>query len=712
MSTKNLALLSISLPVLICLSAGAVQYPLESPSIEVNASEINILFPEGVGIDFTVDQEVVKGLQRIRVGETEILAPVSGGAKAPIVSVISAGEIKPVTDLVAYLKQRKEMFGDVNHFPARGELAFQDIPIQGRLQEWKVEGNAVCVSIELATGEADWIVSPAVEEMGGGLYRGISWKLRLRGVRRACEVTVEEPVVFEEGDWRLQQRGNQSSRGCVEETRLSRSTDHYLGERYYIARQQPYFFLAGKNGSKVSYFDGVVRAGVGEKTESGRLVLRSRIPVRDAETVETPSKTWLLRTLDCSSKWDALNEWTWVWDSVVGRLQEMRGTTLTEPIPILFHNQFDTPGLEFGLTEEARAKREVPPVEESWFYKYAEEILPTAEEWGFKVIELRGVLLSGIDHVESEFLEGSMNNSRSVCSPFGLEISPAMGGEKGLSYLCEKAHESGIKVVIWSPCAFQALSSPVLVANPDWLAWKADGQPQNRDYEGLAGMNLRRGFRDFLSQRYRELRESTGFDGVWQDSACSIGAISDFSDAAPYPQIDETIELQRVLQEIGCSVVLKEGCGPFGLSTRSSGLMGIRGREYLRYYFLFSHEGPDKLDPGSYFRALASKGVIEVRSPNEFEALPAETRERMVKTNFAYMKALPLMKRRTLVGEGEKWLGVKWQDENGRERVFFAFEPIEWDVPKEAKVSELMEGGEVFRENGPVQAEPWHVYAW
>ena len=339
------------------------------------------------------------------------------------------------------------------------------------------------------------------------------------------------------------------------------------------------------------------------------------IPVRGGYTTETSDKFWLWRDGDFSSKWDALNEWTYVWDSVVGRYQARMGIAPVEPVPTLFHQEFTLPGLEFGVTRDSRRTMDPPPLEESWLYQFAETILPKAHDWGVKVVELRAVLHSDADHEIARVPSRDRATRVAWCDPWGLEISPALGGERGLAYVCDQAHERDMKVIIWSTPAHQSMSSPVLREHPEWLVWRADGQPEHRGYKGITAMSLRRGYLNYMVEGYRKLREQTGFDGVWGDSACSFGSDPDYIDYYPYPQLEWTAELQRRLQEMGCSVVLKEGCGPFGLSTRSSGLQGIRGREYLRYYYLFSHQGPGKLEPDAYFRALASKGVHRDSGP-------------------------------------------------------------------------------------------------
>ena len=140
--------------------------------------------------------------------------------------------------------------------------------MQGVYTGWREEHGGVWIALQLEQGEAEWHFAPVEQAIGGGTYRGIRWKLRLTGAGRVFRVTVDEPVAFADGDWRFQQRGQPGqTRLREEEFQLSRSEDHAITERNYFARQQPYFFLAGRDGARVSYFDEVVCASVGEEKE-------------------------------------------------------------------------------------------------------------------------------------------------------------------------------------------------------------------------------------------------------------------------------------------------------------------------------------------------------------------------------------------------------------------------------------------------------------
>jgi hypothetical protein len=715
--SAGLIIFQAILPAGLSGSATAGSGSLTQPEVSVEDTHVHICFPghPGIGAVFTAQDHGFVGLSRISVDGQDVLAATPEEMSPPIIRRIVGGGIAPITDIEAYLQERA-VIGDRHTFPKRGEIQTADDPLRGRIDGWRFQGRSVVIDMELPSGRAEWWLTPESIQTDAGSYAGMSWQLRLYDAGRVYEVEVVEPVVLNEGDWRFQQRGLQSGGKYEEEFQLSLTPDpkkpYSLSKRKYGSRQQPYFFLTGSRGTTLSCFDRISCSEVSETQKDDRILLCSAIPVRpDNEgCIATPKKSWLFRHADVSDKWNALNEWTWAWDFVVGGLQAQMGIKPVDPLPALFHQQFDSPGIECGITPALRKAMAPPALEDSWLYRFANEVIPKAAEWGMGMIELRAVLDVDIDHTETECPVGSFA-SNSVCSPWGLRISPNLGGEAGLAYLVRRAHAKGIKVAIWSAPAHQSVCSPVVRAHPDWLMFGADGRAINREYITLVGMDLAAGFRNYLEGAYRRLREQTGLDGVWADSYCAFGADRDMNDAAPYPQLEEAILLQRAMQQMGYSLLMKEDCGPFGLSSRSSGLGGVLGREYLRYYFLYNHGDPSKqLDPDSYFRTLASKGVMDISSIQDFEALPTETRDRIIRTNFAYRGVLPWMKRRLLMGDGNLWQGVAWADATGYRRILFSFEGFDWAVPEGAHGRELITGKRFNATEGTVHAEPWRIY--
>ncbi|NOY79531.1 MAG: hypothetical protein GXP31_00865 [Kiritimatiellaeota bacterium] len=684
-------------------SAPAFTYPRNDTAVAVRDQEIDIRFPEGVGVRLETQEGRVEGIRRITVGQREVLASVLGGARQP--SIIVGGKIEPVRDWAAYLAQRERDCGKSGRFPKHGGLKTEKAPVAGAFAGWHKEGDWVCISVKSERGEAEWLFAPAKARIGDGTYKGVRWKLRLRGIGRAYEVTVEEPVAFSAGDWRLAQVW-----GPFEEFRLDFFCDLRMPERGYFARQQPFFFLAGESGAVLSFFDHVVHAVVSERREADRIVVRSRIPVRGDNVIETPEKVWLFREGDFSSKWDALNEWTAVFDALDERYRAEKGIAPVEPKPtLLWQSGWNS---ESWGRDYYSAARSGLPQKKRWFYRLAGEI-PKLARWGVRVIYVNGALESDADYTKADRLPGSICFG-SVCAPWRLAVSPCMGGTTGLKHLCDTAHRYGVKTVLWSTPAHLSNSSPLLSEHPGWLAWRADGQPEHFGYKDISGISLRRGYFEYAMRQYERIHTATGFDGVWQDSFLTFGILTDFSASRPYPQLDETIEMQRRLQAMGCTEINIEGCGPYGLSSGGCGFgrplffSRITGKEYGFYCYM----ADTSVEPESFFRTLASKGVIGIKSISAFEQLPATARKRIVTFNHAYLQALPFMQRRRLLGKGEKWIGVEWFDRRGRRTVLFAFEPLERKVPADGSVWDVVDGRQVATDNGSLTAEPWHVYLW
>lgn len=660
-------------------------YPSRKPVVRVSDDELAVLFPQKVGVWLAKKDAVVSGIKRIMCGRREIVAALwPEGSQAPVASVITGGRIEPVKDWVAYLKERKG-----RTFAKRGGLEITKASLEGSFEGWRREGEWVVVTAKHESGgKVEWLFAPAKEAIGGGAYTGIKWKLRLTGLGRVYEVVVTEPVVFDSGDWHFTQVW-----GPFQEHQLSLSNQFQLPERGYFARQQPFFFLAGGKGATVSFFGTVVHAMVSEARDLDRIAVRAAIPVKAGQVAETAEKVWLFREGDFSSKWDALNEWTWVFDSLADRYRTEKGIQVVEPTP--------TRGWQVVRFED-----------------FAREI-PKVAQWGVRVVYLSGALESDADKRKADYLLNSRSFG-SVCGPWKLEVSSTRGGEEGLKHLCEVAHKHGVKVVLWSTPAHLSNSSPLLREHPEWLAWRWDGTPETMGYGDITGVRLRSGYFDYAIRQYEKIRGATGFDGLWQDSFLTFGILTDFSEPSPYPQLDETVEMQRRLQAMGCTEIHIEGCcGPFGLSTGGYGMGNpkkfalIKGKEYGLYYYL----ADTAVEPESYFRALASKGIValkpmtkRVKHSPPFEKLPPEVRERVVKANHAYLQALPFMKRRRLLGEGENWQGVEWLDNRGRARVLFAFEPIKYRTQKKVTVTDLTNGTQSKVTNGVLHAEPWHVY--
>lgn len=670
----------------------AIVYPRGKPTVNEGEDEIAVLFPERVGVWVYKRDGKILGIKRLTCEQREILN--ARIVETPLAYVLEGEKVEGVSDWAAYLLERQKLGGEWKKL--RG-VEIKEMSLDGRYIGWRKEGKGIALRCAVSSGEVEWVFTP--REFAG--YRGVSIELRLKGLPKVFAVSMSEHFCPQGGDWKF-------SRTRVEFERQFPVIFEKSHEYPYFAEGQPFFFVCGAEGSVVSFFDEAVVARVSEILEGDRIVVRSRIPVRAGEVTKVAAKSWLYRKGDFSNKWDAVNEWTRVFDEVTSYYQKRYRIKPVKPLPIIWDQTDGAPGINLPPAyEKYKQTKKKPPLTESWFYRYAEEVLPKLAQWGIKVIYLLGGIESEGDHSHDEYLPGS-GSGGSLCAPWALEVSPALGGEEGLAYLCRKAHSLGMKIILWSTPAHLSNSSPLLRKHPEWLAWKADGTPENYGYRDITGVNLKRGYLDYAIRQYEKIRKATGFDGVFQDSFLTFGVLTDFSEEAPYPQLEDTLEMQRRLQEMGCSEIIIEGQGPFGLSALGFESLGIiKGREYLLYRCIgvvFSWE--KEMEFESYYRALGSGGVMAPPSIAQFEALPQQERERIIRANKDLEVVQEFMHRRCVLKD---FSGVEWTSADGKTKVVFAFKGIEVKA-KGLRVYDVTAGREVSAVAGKVQLQPWHTY--
>ncbi|NIA16604.1 MAG: hypothetical protein GWP08_21310 [Nitrospiraceae bacterium] len=280
-----------------------------------------------------------------------------------------------------------------------------------------------------------------------------------------------------------------------------------------------------------------------------------------------------------------------------------------------------------------------------------------------------------------------------------------------------------MKIVLWSSPAHLSNSSGLLQEHPDWIAWRRNGTPADYDWGDITGTSLRSGYYDYAVDRYRHLREATGFGGIWLDSFLTFGVTTDFREAQPRPQLDRVLQLERELVKMGVTEIHLEGCGPFGLSTcgypaepyeygnlvdrlKAIGrAQRIRGREYGLYRYL----ADNLVEPGSYYRALAAKGAIGVFNLRVIDRMDAKDRRQIVQANRDYVRVVDRMERRQLIGSPKTWNGVAWTRSGARERILFAFGRFHYPPGDGARIEDITSGVS-NRAPRTFLTEPWHTY--
>jgi len=677
------------------------RYPRLRPRVIEGDEAVTVLFPQRVGIAFQRRGKAIAGIRSLFVRQRDVLSAAHNAAiPAPSLEVLSDHEVGGVTDWAAYLKEREANKGK---WPRRGGREVRTLGLDGcEYLGCRVGWRSVTVRTRVRDGEEtaelDWILSPVRMRLGGRRYRGLGWKVRLKGLEGAAWLRIVEPAAVRYGDWAFEQVW-----GNFIEGRLDFVSPFAVPWRWYFGNAQPFFFVGGPGGAVASFFDRPVCAQVAVAEEAGRLLVTSRVPLGAGSARETPTKYWLWTDDAFPTRWAALDEWTSVFDAVAGHYNRQLGLRVTEPKPTLL---WQTAGDHYTHYKQ----RGRPKPEESWLHEFARNELPRAAELGLRVIYISGPWDCDSQYPRERYLPGSKCFG-STCAPWRLEIGEAIGGEAALKELCDRAHKLGVKIVLWSTPAHLSNSSPLLCEHPEWIAWRRDGTPDTFGYADITGTSLRSGYYPYAVGRYRKIRQATGFDGLWQDSLCTFGILSDYRERQPRPQLDRTLAMQRELWRMGCTEIHIEACGPLGLSSGGYG-MGkpelsehIRGREYGLYRTV----ADALVEPESYYRALASKGVIGLTRLDVLDKLPEAQRARIVQANRDYVRVMDKMERRRLIADGDTWQGVAWTRRGSREELLFAFTRFRYPLAGRATVEDVT-AGTTTAARAAIETTPVHTY--
>jgi len=93
----------------------------------------------------------------------------------------------------------------------------------------------------------------------------------------------------------------------------------------------------------------------------------------------------------------------------------------------------------------------------------------------------------------------------------GIEGKRLARGEEGLAYLCKKAENMGMKIIIWIAPAHLSHSSPILKEHPEWIIMKPNGTPDHFNYAEIVGVNLRRGYLDYAMEQFEKSSSKNRF---------------------------------------------------------------------------------------------------------------------------------------------------------------------------------------------------------
>ncbi len=693
-----------------------MEYPASEPLVIEREDMITILFPDLVGVRLERNEEGgIYGIKSLFVGQRKILSS-SHDIQVPPVTLIAFTDdaVGGVTDWPGYLLDREASGGE---WPQTGNRGMYQIGLDSaQYIGYYLDGETVVLVLDVQdgewTGELEWVFTAASAGVSEHDYLGIGWKMRLAGVDRAAWLRIVEPAVARSGDWAIAQTWEHFI-----ESQTGHSQPFHVQASWYFGDVQPFFFTGGSTGVVLSFFEEPVCARVEVNEVGKRHLVDTRIPLGEGAVRETPTKYWMSSDTVLESKWEAVDEWTMVFDFLEAYYRELLGLGFTELVPVL----------EMRFADEEYMARYIeegpPPLEESWLYTFAHNGLQEAADLGFRLIRVVA-WESDAEHSPEEYLEGSQCFG-SANAPWQLEISEALGGVEALRELTDRAHDLGVKIVLWNSPGHLSNSSPLLVENPEWIMWRRNGTPEDVGYGDVVGMSLHTDYYTYAMSRYENVRQSTNVDGFMVDSHLTFGLYSDFRLAQPSPQLDLTLETQHDWWNMGFTDIIIEGCGPLGLS--SGGYPGyesfippappeeqeearrrlkwILGREYGIYRFIVDTVAL----PGSYYRALASKGHVSPQYLDVLNIYSEENIARIQQANFDFLQVKDLMERRTLVAEGDEWLGVAWSNSVSSDLVLFSFDHFFYLLDGYAEVEDVTTGA-IFPADGGFETEPWHTY--
>jgi len=518
----------------------------------------------------------------------------------------------------------------------------------------QTDDEAVIIRGELVhpSGGSDeliWTIRPEIIKVGGARCVGFSYDFQFSSAQREIHQVVDRTTWGMGGVAGLEivsQSGSIALEPLFKLTASSAIPAQW--KRWVIGIGDFMFFMRGKGASLVSF-------ALPAALEQGRIIrqppmeevlVEGRFAFPFSLKIKTPRRFVLL----CDG-WD-INFWTEMRDYVARKLREGTGIQQVQPLPTL-----NTSKGFYRATDS--------------FDDAVRDALPLAMKLNFKRIYLGPVWVSARTEWE-RLTEAQRKRAQfpSSCAPMFLDVADCYGGKDGLKKLCVEADKSGIQIIAWLATSHLSDISPLLEQHPDWIPKRKDGRPFKSGYKDITGVFHPAGYGDYALSKLLQLGRDTGLHGFWLDSYSNFGLCCiDYGSPDWRNQFREIVEFQRRLQDAGY-VLLIEGHAPFGLpACNFGGVKRYIGREYMAYmtspyWRKWAETNPTR---GTYFRCLANKcaPIIPREACEEDETLAAEVKY----ANAAYMKLLPLMKRRLVLPDGA---GVLWLD-GSDEGALFAF---------------------------------------
>ncbi len=515
-------------------------------------------------------------------------------------------------------------------------------------------------------GIMEWIIEPENIEADGTTFVGFITRYRFRGPKGKYVCRMEEQSTWElEGST----RNNTLIERCYytpekHEVDLARSVAYSTGGRakregfggwafQYSLRWggsiAPFDFLFNKSGALIRGFrkPSFIRSWLHKPAGEERLGCFDEHFFEASDRIETVGtyvgfaaapKNW--------TRTAARNLWTAVMDYYTEQACRFAGT---RPFPIL-------------------PMMTLPNGRNHPFRQTADTLIEPAAKLGFKVVWLHPIWDSEMNR------PGGYGNG---CSVYDWKVAEELGGEEGLKYLADKAHQHGLMLIAWCGGIRQGIeSNPWTRAHLSWISRYINGRQFGSGYDCMCGLDVNRddAYR-YVIETCRGVIERTGLDGFFWDSYVDawLEVVSPW-DLKMKPAFERVAQMTAELQKI-CRYFVVEAQGVWSRPVVGNGIAGpsvLEGCQYAnygRFFGDFDPNRPDILD--FYFRNLAY-GAGSVMGCEFLDKVLANRSlaEGLTRVNTDYMAVREYMGKRRLL-EGDP--GVEWTSADGQHMVFFAF---------------------------------------
>ncbi|MBI3912154.1 MAG: alpha-galactosidase [Armatimonadetes bacterium] len=624
------------------------------PRIIIGEDYILLHILEDVEVRLVKEGNLLKGIGAVTIRQVP-LRGVGAPLIMPEISIFRGNALKKVQyETCTYVKHQRE----------QGKIIIQTV--------CQRQGEAVADRV-------DWVFEPKKMQVNASSYIGFSYFYDWQGNGKIAEIM--EPSSWEIGGTAVGNRILRQAwiqKGLIEEF-IEKQSDEFTPEQYdkrfaigpAFNVMQPFIFQASSKGSLLIFPDRVCYFISRMNKAKDEDLIRYQHTIRSDFNEGSPKMNILFSPVEgLENKYQALNEWTAVFDAVGKFYCGKYG--LREADSIL-PTAFIHPDRYSSFQECARGLSQLQDAAEKHLHTHIWE---------------SGATLG---------TPGMYNNPAVV---WELVPARARGGAEGFAQLCDTAHRLGMKVTTWFPAFHMSNKSPLIAAHPEWIARDLSGKPITCGYKELIWLSLRsEGYFTYLLESFKKLRE-LGLDGMMFDSfvqPANMDYICTTEHPEPALQVREMILLFKTLQEYGYTLLWTEGCtsgGPFGDSGYGFGNWGKHedeGREYAVYRWYV--DVSVNVSAESHFRLLANKGVCLMSRPA------------WGSINNAYNRVRNLMQERYLL-DGN---GVEWQNDKSRDRVLFSFTRFNYKVPSGKRVLDLTEENEL-KVRGILPAQPYHVY--